>query len=67
MIKPLAAYKHPGDNADSVTISITGRSDQGDLLISISVDEDAITSSIQLTKWHFQQLIAAAEERLQQT
>jgi hypothetical protein len=65
MLKPLAFHKEVGDLASSITLSAVGRSKEGDVVLRIEIEDPVNTVFIDLTKWHFHQLIAEAEERLQ--
>jgi hypothetical protein len=62
----LAGYKGPGDFGVSLTLSICGRDESGELLIQLEIDDPkAEVATIALTKWHFNQLIAEAQLNLQ--
>jgi hypothetical protein len=65
MLKSLASYKQPNDYGASIDISISGREDN-DILVSILIEDyKGDGASIELTKWHFNQLIQEALHRLQ--
>jgi hypothetical protein len=66
MNRYLAGYKGPGDFGVSLSLSICGRDESGEVLIQLEIDDlKAESAVIVLTKWHFNQLIAEAQFNLQ--
>jgi hypothetical protein len=57
MLRPLASYKTSSDFGASISFSVCGRDSDGDLLIRIEIEAEGQTKQIELTKWHFTQLI----------
>lgn len=64
MHRPLGGFKAQGDFAPSISLSAVGRDESGDILIRIEVDND-VSTHVEMTKWHFTQLVSQVFSELQ--